>query len=455
MENLFQIVDQRLDGFIEQLKTLLAMPSISADPEKKQATADTAQWLADHLKSIGFPKVEIFPTEGHPILFAHYPGPAGAPTLLIYGHYDVQPVDPLNEWTTPPFQADIRDGKIYARGAADDKGQLFAHIKAIDVMLRENGALPVSVKLLLEGEEEIGSDALGKWLPSHVELLRSDVLLISDGGMIAKGQPSIDYGLRGLVYMQVEVEAAKTDLHSGSFGGAIANPINVLADILSSMKDKQNRVKIKGFYDDVLPITPEEKENFAKLPHSDRAFLKETGAPKLFGEKGYSTLERKSARPTLDANGFWGGFMGQGAKTVLPARAGMKVSMRLVPNQDPKKIADAFRAHVEKVAPKAVRVKVSEFQGGLPFICPLTEPALQKAAKALEIVFGKECLFGREGGSIPIVADFSALLKVPVVLMGFGLPNENAHAPNENFDLDNFRKGIKASIAYMHLLAQK
>jgi len=322
-------------------------------------------------------------------------------------------------------------------------------------VLRETGSLPVSVKLLLEGEEEIGSTALGKWLPGHQDLVACDVLLVSDGGMIAKGQPSIDYGLRGLVYMQVEVEAAASDLHSGSFGGAVANPINVIADILASMKDKKNRVRIKGFYDDVLPITPEEKENFAKLPYSDKAFLKSTGAPKLYGEKGYTTLERKAARPTLDANGVWGGFAGEGAKTVLPARAGMKVSMRLVPNQDPKKIADAFRAHVKKVAPKAVRVKVSEFQGGLPFICPLTDPALQKAAKALELAFGKECLFSREGGSIPIVADFSALLKAPVVLMGFGLPDENAHAPNENFDLDNFRRGIKASIAYMHLLAEK
>jgi acetylornithine deacetylase/succinyl-diaminopimelate desuccinylase-like protein len=455
MEKLFQVVDQRLAGYLEQLKAFLSMPSVSADPENKAITADTARWLADHLKSIGFPTAEIYPTEGHPILFAHYPGPAGAPTLLIYGHYDVQPVDPLNEWVTPPFQPDIREGRIYARGASDDKGQLFAHIKAVETVLRETGSLPVSIKLLFEGEEEVGSEALGKWLPAHKDLLACDVLLISDGGMIAKGQPSIDYGLRGLVYMQVEVEAAKSDLHSGSFGGAVANPINVLADILTSMKDKKNRVKIAGFYDDVLPISPEEKANYAKLPHSDKQFLKDTGAPKLFGEKGYTTLERKSARPTLDANGIWGGFAGEGAKTVLPARAGAKVSMRLVPNQDPKKISDAFRAHVAKVAPKAVRVKVSEFQGGLPFICPLTDPALQKAAQALTMVFGKECLFGREGGSIPIVADFSALLKAPVVLMGFGLPNENAHAPNENFDLDNFSKGIKSSIAYMHLLAEK
>ena len=455
MSDLNGYVDQNFERFLEELKTFLRLQSISADQDKKDEMVRTAEWLAAHLRQIGMAQVEVISTEKHPLVFAQHPGPAGAPTLLIYGHYDVQPVDPLELWTTPPFDPQVRDGKIYARGTSDDKGQLFAHIKALETMLKTGGGLPVSVKLLFEGEEEIGSESLTPWVPKNAEKLACDIMLISDGGMIAKGQPSIDYGLRGLVYFQVDLEAATGDLHSGSYGGSIANPINVLAAILASMKDKQNRIKIEGFYDDVLPVSDEEKANFARLPHKDRTFLKTTGAPKLYGEKGYSTLERISARPTVEANGIWGGYMGEGAKTVLPAKAGMKVSMRLVPNQDPKKIGELFRKHVEKVAPKAVRVKINEFHGGPPFICLLTEPALQKAAAALTEVYGKECLFSREGGSIPIVADFSAALKKPVVLMGFGLHTENAHAPNEHFDLDNFRKGIKTSLVYMRKLAEK
>ena len=455
MESLLPLVDERFDRFVKELEDLLRLPSISADPEKKPAMQDTVQWLADHLSAIGIPTVEIHQTDGHPLLFAHYPGPEDAPTLLIYGHYDVQPVDPLNLWTTPPFEPEIRDGKLYARGAADDKGQLFTHVKAMETILKEKGSLPITVKMLLEGEEEVGSSALSKWLPNNVDKLACDALMISDGSMVAKGQPSIDYGLRGLSYFQIELEAAAGDLHSGSFGGAVANPINVLADILASMKDENNRITIEGFYDDVLALTDEEKENYAKLPYDEEQFLKTTGAPAIFGEEGFTTLQRLSARPTLDANGIWGGFMGEGAKTVLPAKAGMKVSMRLVPDQDPKKIADAFRRHVERVAPEAVRCHVTEFHSGPAFICPLTEPALQKAARALKIAFGKDCLFAREGGSIPIVSEFSALLKKPVVLMGFGLQTDNTHAPNEHFDLDNFRLGIKASIAYLHILAEK
>jgi len=455
MDALFKVVDDNLDRFLEELKTFLRLESISADPAHKQATADTARWLADHLKHIGLAHVEIFPTEGHPLVFAHHPGPADAPPVLIYGHYDVQPVDPLELWTTPPFEPTIRDGKIYARGTTDDKGQLFAHVKAIETLLRKKGELPVSVKLIFEGEEEIGSNALGKWLPGHKDLLACDLVVVSDSSMIAKGRPSIQYGLRGLVYFQGEVEGPAGDLHSGSFGGGVANPINVLAGILDSMKDENNKVTLPGFYDDVLPLTDEELANYAKLPYDEAEFLKATGAEATFGETGYTSLQRMSARPTLDANGIWGGFQGEGAKTVLPAKAGLKVSMRLVPNQDPHKIADAFRAHIAKVAPKAARVKVIEFHGGLPFICPLDEPALQKAAAALKTVYGKDCLFSREGGSIPIVADINAALHKPVVLMGFGLNSENAHAPNEHFDLENFVGAIKTSLVYLQLLAEK
>lgn len=454
MEKLFGFVDQQINRFLDELKTLLRLESISADPAKKTACATTAQWLADHLKAIGVRESRVIPTAGHPLVYGFHPGPAGAPTVLIYGHYDVQPVDPLELWTTPPFEPTIRDGKIFGRGTTDDKGQLLIHLKAVETMLKLEGKLPVSIKFLFEGEEEVGSEALTAWLPGNKDLLACDVVLVSDSSMIAKGQPSINYGLRGLIYFQVDLETATGDLHSGSFGGGVANPINVLAELLASMKDENNRVTIPGFYDDVLEITAEEQANYALLPEGTAELLASSGAEMAYGEAGYTTAQRISARPTLDANGIWGGFSGEGAKTVLPARAGLKVSMRLVPNQDPKKIAALFKDYVEKHTPKAARLKITEMHGGRWFMCPLTEPALRKGAASLEEVYGKQCLFTREGGSIPIVADMAAVLKKPVVLMGFGLNSEQAHAPNEHFDLENFQRGIKTSLLYLHKLAQ-
>jgi acetylornithine deacetylase/succinyl-diaminopimelate desuccinylase-like protein len=454
MKALFDHVDQNLNEFIESLKEFLRLESVSADPKKKDHCAQTAQWLADYLRRIGLREARVIPTDGHPLVYAYHPGPAGAPTVLIYGHYDVQPVDPLNLWSSPPFEPVVKDGKIWARGSTDDKGQIWVHVKALVTLLKKTGQLPVSIKMLIEGEEEVGSEALTAWLPKNTDLLACDYVLVSDSSMLAKGQPSINYGLRGLVYFQVDLESADHDLHSGSFGGAVANPINVLADILATLKDEKNRVTIPGFYDDVLPISPEEKVNYAKLPEGTAELLESTGALAAFGEEGYTTAERVSARPTLDANGIWGGFAGEGAKTVLPAKAGLKVSMRLVPNQDPGKIGKLFADHVKKLAPKAVKIKITEMHGGRWFICPLTEPAIRKAAAALEEVYGKECLFTREGGSIPIVADMAAILKKPVVLMGFGLNSEQAHAPNEHFDLENFHKGVKAALLYLHKLAK-
>ncbi len=454
MDKLFQFIDENHDLFIEQLKELLRLESISSDPDKEQACLDSANWLADHLKGIGLQGVEILPTTGKPLVYAHHPGPAGAPTVLIYGHYDVQPVDPLDLWDSPPFEPVIKDGKIWGRGTTDDKGQLFVHAKALEAILKFKEKLPLTVKVLFEGEEEVGSPALTKWLPDHLDLLDCDLVLVSDTSMIGKGKPSINYGLRGLAYLQVDMEGATGDLHSGSYGGGVANPINEIADLLASMKDENNHVTIEGFYDDVLELTDADKANYASLSDGGERIVEETGAPKAYGEKGFSTAQRLSARPTLDANGIWGGFQGDGAKTVLPAKAGMKVSMRLVPNQNPKKIADLFRQHVAKHASDAVRVKVTEMHGGHAFVCPLDEPVLKKAATALEEVYGEQCMFTREGGSIPIIADMARELKKPVVLMGFGLNNEQAHAPNEHFDLDNFFHGIKASIIYLYKLAE-
>lgn len=454
MSKLIGYLEQNKGKFLQELQEFLKLESISAAPEKNEACVATADWLAQHLRSIGVQGVEVLPTTGKPLVYAHHPGPAGSPTVLIYGHYDVQPVDPLNLWNTPPFEPTVKDGKLWARGASDDKGQIWIHVKALETLLKTEGKLPVSIKLLFEGEEEVGSPALTAWLPANQERLKCDLILVSDTSMLAKDQPSICYSLRGLAYFQVDVQAAKGDLHSGSYGGGLANPVNVLAEILASMKDDKNRVAIEGFYDDVLELTPEDLANYKKLPEGTEELLRETGAPAACGEEGYTTAQRLAARPTLDANGIWGGFSGEGAKTVLPAKAGMKVSMRLVPNQDPQKINALFKAHVKKVTPPSVKINVTEMHGGRSFICPLTEPALQKAAAAMKEVFGKDCLFTREGGSIPVIADMAASFRKPVVLMGFGLNSENAHAPNEHFDLDNFYCGIKTCLIYLKKLAE-
>jgi acetylornithine deacetylase/succinyl-diaminopimelate desuccinylase-like protein len=393
-------------------------------------------------------------------MFAHWPAPAGAPTVLIYGHYDVQPVDPLNEWTAcQPFEPMVKGGKIWGRGTTDDKGQIWSLLKALETLIKVHGGLPVGVKLLFEGEEEVGSEGLTKWLPENQELLACDLVLVADTAMLGKGKPSITYGLRGLLYFQVEVTAAAKDLHSGSFGGGVANPINVLAAMIARLHDEGHRVTVPGFYDDVLPITTAETANYARLPEGTEELLAASGAPAAFGEKGFTTAQRITCRPTLDCNGIWGGFAGKGPKTVLPATAGMKISMRLVPNQNRAAISAAFDAYINNLAQDighgAVNVTVTEMHGGNWFICPLEEPTLQMAAAAMSEVFGVQCLFTREGGSIPIVADMAAIMGKPIILMGLGLHDENAHAPNEHFDLENFVLGIKAALLFFQKLASR
>jgi acetylornithine deacetylase/succinyl-diaminopimelate desuccinylase-like protein len=376
-------------------------------------------------------------------------GAPGAPTILFYGHYDVQPVDPLNLWTSPPFEATVRDGEIYARGAVDDKGQVFMHFKAVEAHLAPNGALPVNMKFLIEGEEEVGSANLDNFVRDHKDLLKADVVVISDSPMFDRGIPSICYGLRGLAYFQIDLRGSKSDLHSGSFGGAVANPGMVLAQVLTQMKDKGGRVKIDGFYDDVLPLRDEERAEFAKLPFNEKKYRNELGVPKLFGETGYSTLERVWGRPTFEVNGLLSGFTGEGAKTVLPALAMAKVSMRLVPNQDPGKIGDLFEAYVKKVTPKTVELSITRMHGGKPWMTAFDNPFVQAAGRAIEAGFGQRPVFNREGGSIPVVSTFQEELGLPCVLFGVGLPDENAHAPDEKLDLGNFHNGVIAS-AYLY-----
>src|SRR6266849_2063991 len=397
------------------------------------------------MRRVGLQNVRLIETPGYPVVYGDWLGAPGAPTVLFYGHYDVQPVDPLELWESPPFEATVRGGEIYARGSADDKGQVFMHFKAVEAHLQQNGRLPVNIRFILEGEEEVGSLNLDDFVRGHKDELKADVVVISDSPMFARGIPSICYGLRGLVYFQIDVRGSSTDLHSGSFGGAVANPAFVLAQMIAQMKDRGGRIRIGGFYDDVLPLKDEERQAWAALPFNERQYKKDFGIPKLFGETAYSTLERTWARPTLEVNGLLSGFTGEGAKTVLPAVAMAKISMRLVPDQDPNKIADLFETHVRKLAPKTVELKVTRMHGGKPWMTSYDHPFVQAAARAIEHGFGKKPVFTREGGSIPVVSTFQEELGLPSVLFGVGLPDENAHAPNEKLDISNFHGGIISS----------
>jgi acetylornithine deacetylase/succinyl-diaminopimelate desuccinylase-like protein len=449
MNNVIDFINTNRDRYVEELKAYLAIPSISALPQHLGDVRRCAEWTADELRRIGMENVRLIETPGNPVVYGDWLGAAGAPTILFYGHYDVQPVDPVNLWESPPFEATIRDGEIYARGAADDKGQIFMHFKAIEAHLKQNGRLPVNLRLVLEGEEEVGSANLDNFIKDHKDELGADVVVISDSPMFDRGIPSICYGLRGLVYFQIDLRGTKSDLHSGSFGGAVANPAMVISQILAQMKDKGGRVRIPGFYDDVRPLRDEERAEFKKLPFNETRYRKELGAPKLFGESGYSSLERVWARPTFEVNGLLSGFTGDGAKTVIPAVAMAKCSMRLVPNQDPDKIAQLFEAYVAKIAPKTVETKVTRMHGGKPWMTDFDNRFVQAAGRAIEKGFGKTPVFNREGGSIPVVATFQEILGLPAVLFGVGLPDENAHAPNEKLDLGNFHGGIIAS-AYLY-----
>lgn len=445
MNNVIDFIHVNRERYLEELKALLAIPSISALPEHAGDVRRCAEWCGEEMRRVGLQNVELVETPGNPIVYGEWLGAAGAPTILFYGHYDVQPVDPLDLWTTPPFEATVRDGEIFARGAADDKGQVFMHLKAIEAHIKQNGRLPVNIKLILEGEEEVGSVNLDNFVKANTEKLKADVVVISDSAMFARGVPSICYGLRGLVYFQIDVRGSNTDLHSGVFGGALANPATVLAQMLAQMKERNGTVKIPGFYDDVVPLQEEERQAWATLPFNEKQYRKDFGIPKVHGEPGYTTLERTWARPTFEVNGLLSGFTGEGAKTVLPAVAMAKVSMRLVPNQDPDKIAELFEAYCAKVAPKSVEVKVTRMHGGKPWMASFDNKFIQAAGRAIEQGFGRKPVFTREGGSIPVVATFQEELGLPSVLFGVGLPDENAHAPNEKLDCGNFHNGIISS----------
>ena len=443
MDALTQYLESHQEQFLEDLKAVLRIPSVSTEPQHQEDMLRCARHVADDFRKAGMTRVEIVPTAGHPVLYAEWLGAPGKPTALLYGHYDVQPVDPIELWTTPPFEATIRDGNLYARGSTDDKGQIFAHFKAIEAYMKNAGGLPMNVKIIVEGEEEIGSDHLDDFVKEHKDVLKADLVLISDSDMFAKGVPSVCYALRGLAYMEIEVTGPSSDLHSGTFGGTVHNPIQALTEMIASLHDKNGRITIPGFYDDVLALTKAERQSFKKLPWNDKKYAKSLGVKELYGEKGFSSIERRWARPTLECNGIWGGYIGEGAKTVLPSKAYAKISMRIVPNQSSLKVAKLFEKHSKRIAPKTITLKVRNLHGGEPAITPIDSPGVKAAVAALERGFGKKPLYQREGGSIPIVVQFKNLLGIDTVLLGIGLEEGNAHAPNEYIDLNNFFGGIR------------
>ena len=455
MSNYLTYIDENKARFEQELFDLLRIPSISAVKSHKGDVHEAAQFIKSQFEQIGLDDVQLFETPGNPVVYGSYlkAGP-DKPTVLVYGHYDVQPPDPLELWETEPFEPTVRGEDVYARGASDDKGQAYTHVKAIEAWLNAEGRLPVNVKVIIEGEEEIGSPNLVPFLEAHKGMLACDMVLISDTSMFDKDVPSITYGLRGLAYMQVYVQGPNRDLHSGTYGGAVQNPLNALCEIVAKLKDEDGVVQIPGFYDDAIALSDEERAESAKLPFDEQAFKDSLDIDEVFGEKGYTTLERKSSRPTLDVNGIWGGYQGEGAKTVLPAKAGAKISMRLVPNQDPKKIAKLFADYVMSVAPKGVKVTVEEHHGGNAAMTDLGFYGLEAASQAFEDIYGKKPLFTREGGSIPIVADFKKVLGVNSILMGFGLNSDAIHSPNEKFSLVDFQRGIKTSARFFEALSQ-
>ncbi len=436
-----------------ELFELLRIPSVSADPTHKADMRRAADFLQAKLASLGF-AARVDDTAGHPVVYAERLQSPGKPTVLIYGHYDVQPEAPLEEWVTPPFEPTVRDGRIYARGATDDKGQAFAHVKGVEVLLTQ-GELPVNVKFLLEGEEEVGSAHLAAYLRAHQANLRADVIVISDGSRFAPDVPTVTYGLRGLSYIEVRVQGANRDLHSGSYGGAAPNPINALAQIIAQLKDAQGRITIPGFYDGVEELTGQEREMWARLPQDDAAFAASIGVPALPGEAGYSVLERLWARPTLDVNGIWGGYQGEGSKTVIAAKAGAKISMRLVPGQDPERITKLAAEYIQSLAPEGTQVEVIEMHGGKPVKVDLDSPYIKAADRALTRVYGKPAAFARGGGSIPIVADFREILGAPVLLVDMGLNEDAPHSPNESFALTDYHNGILTSAALLEELGKQ
>lgn len=449
----------KIDGYLEQhrdryereLCELLSIPSVSADSTYRDDVRRAAAWMVEQFGRLKF-AVELVETDGHPIIYAESPAVPGAPCVLVYGHYDVQPPDPLDEWKSPPFEPAIRDGNVYARGATDDKGQMLTHVKSAEAWVEAAGRLPLQLKFLIEGEEETGSPNLDRFIEQNKQRLACDVVVISDTSQFGPGQPAITYGLRGIAYYELRLSGPKQDLHSGTFGGAVANPAGTVATMLASLIDQRGVIQVPGFYDDVVPLSPREREQFAQLPFDEPAFLRQIGVAAGQGEEGYSTLERRWARPTFDVNGLWGGYQGEGAKTVLPARAGAKFSFRLVPDQDPEKITRALEEHLQGLCPAGIEMELIKFHAAPGVVVPLESPFVAAAEHAIEEGFGRRPVFMREGGSIPVVATFHDLLGVDTLLLGWGLDDDNTHSPNEKFSLADFHRGIKASAAlWRHL----
>ena len=442
------------DKFLQELFEMLRIPSLSGDPAHAGDIRRMAKWLETHLSGLGLDKVEIMETAGHPVVYGEWLG-AGPdkPTVLVYGHYDVVPAELADGWDSDPFEPVVKDGKIYARGATDDKGQLFVHVKALESYLKTAGAAPVNVKLLLEGEEEVSSPNLRPFIVEHLEMLRADVAVISDTSMRSIEEPAILHSLRGMTYIEVEVRGPRDDLHSGLWGGAVHNPAQALAEILAKMFNPDHSIAVPGFYDDVVPLTAEERTMIAKTDLSEAQYMQSTGVPAVWGDAAYNIRERISARPTLDVNGLWSGWSGPGPKTIVPAKAGCKLSCRLVGNQDPHKIYGQLKTYIESLAPPTITVEVRLITTGKPALFPFDTPAMQAAARAYVRGWGAEPLFTRGGGSIPVVADIADLMGIPVVLMGFGLDDDGLHSPNERYSIEMFQRGIETTIVYLEELA--
>ncbi len=448
MDALTRYLEENRDRFVEDLKAALRIPSVSAQPAHRDDMVRCAKHLADEFKRIGMTRAEVRKTAGHPVVYAEWMGAPGKPTALVYGHYDVQPPDPLELWTTPPFDPVVRDGKLYARGAVDDKGQVYMHVKALEAHMKVSGKLPINVKLVIEGEEECGSDNLAIFLRDHRAELDADVIVVSDTAMPAPDQPALCYALRGILYTQIEVTGPAHDLHSGHFGGAVQNPANALAVILTALKDGDGRITIPTFYDRVRTVSAEERAEINRI-FDEKPYLAEAGAPAPWGEKGYTTAERISIRPTLDVNGMWSGYTGEGSKTVLPSFAAAKVSMRLVPDQDPEELFTRLEPYVKKIAPIGVTVRLTNLHWARPFLSDPRDPMLRAAVRALERSWTKPPVMAREGGSIPVMDTFGKTHGLPCIMMGFGLDDDQVHAPNEKFSLSSYHGGTR-SVAYLY-----
>ena len=447
MDTVKQYIESQRDAFAADLAELLRIPSVSADSRLNAETKRAADWVASQFTSLGL-KTETIPTAGQPLVYAETAPVAGKPIVLVYGHYDVQPPEPLDEWISPPFEPTVRNGNIYARGATDDKGQMLTHVKSVAAWIKSVGKLPLQVKFLIEGEEEVGSEHLGPFVQQNREKLACDAVVISDCSQFAPGVPAITYGLRGIAYYELRLRGPKQDLHSGTFGGAITNPANALVTLLAALRDKEGRIQVPGFYDDVEAITEREREEYQALPHTDQEFMDSVGVTGMFGEAGYSSLERRWARPTFDINGLTSGYQGEGAKTVLPAKASAKFSFRLVPKQDPHKITTALRKFLEERVPAGIQMELVDHHGAPGVVVPLESPFMSAAAAAIESAFGRAPVLVREGGSIPIVNTFTRELGADALLLGWGQNDDNTHSPNEKFSLEDYHRGTLAS-AYL------